>query len=205
MEYRRIPQHADPVAELIIALVLMFLSHGGGGSSSIRGCRTSGFQSVFNESHPCYEADQSLANTPWQPDLRRTEWKPRAPSMRVLASADVHGRRQVYDWLIATAWSIASTLSFSAEICLAAQTGLLHRRMPSSTTLTSSRVPGRCRAADSIHHGERRPRRTELGFWSAFNRFTAAEFVRVYNFVGYQYSLPFMGGTSEKPEERYQG
>jgi hypothetical protein len=34
VEYRRIPQHVGHAAELIIALVLMFLSHGGGVSSA---------------------------------------------------------------------------------------------------------------------------------------------------------------------------
>ena len=71
MEYRRIPQHVGHVAELIIALVLMFLSNVAGFAAP-DGAR---FRRVCGR----LEADQSLANTPWQPDVRRPNGKAKSP------------------------------------------------------------------------------------------------------------------------------
>ena len=160
MEYRRIPQHVGHVAELIIALVLMFLSHVGGGWSSrwnalssccgrvdqrgtteaiggavgmgpprrvhgclvqgrirsprrsvggharcaartpcvqcITGCRAPGFRPVDNEWPSGNEADQSLANTPWQADVRRHETRIGSSALREFLQrtrfrAHIHG------------------------------------------------------------------------------------------------------------------
>ncbi len=121
--------------------------------------------------------------------------------MRVLASADLHGQQSVYEWLLRTAPEHrVDVVVLAGDLfgCLdgfdtpeAAQhheAQLLSERLSRAGVQVfyvmgnddlvelNSTVP----SVQSLHG-----RRVELGR---------------YSFVGYQYSLPFMGGTFEKPE-----
>src|SRR5205814_5814808 len=121
--------------------------------------------------------------------------------MRVLASADVHGKRPVYDWLIAIARKrrvdaivLAGDLLGYLDGFDTPESAQLHEASMLLELLAGAEVPvlyimgnddlieleSRSDRVQSIHG-----RQVECG------RF---------NFVGYQYSLPFMGGTFEKPD-----
>lgn len=137
---------------------------------------------------------QTLGFESQQPDPRRIE-------MRLLASADLHGKRSVYEWLVRTAAEYhAEVLVLGGDLfgCLdgfatpeAAQD---HEARLLSEFLAAMGLPvlyimgnddlvelnSGFEHVQSIHG-----RRVQLGR---------------YSFVGYQYSLPFMGGTFEKPE-----
>lgn len=122
--------------------------------------------------------------------------------MRVLASADLHGRRQVYDWLIGTALEYHVDAVVLGGDLLGCPDGFAtpedaqqHDAQLLSEFLADAGLPilyimgnddlvelnSGSERVQSIHG-----RRVQSG---------------LYNFVGYQYSLPFMGGTFEKPEE----
>jgi Icc-related predicted phosphoesterase len=121
--------------------------------------------------------------------------------MKVLASADVHGVRPVYDWLL----NIAAERQVDAIILAGDLLGCLdgfdtpedaqtREAALLVNLLDSASIPvfyimgnddlvdlnSSSAAVQSIH-----ARRVEFGD---------------VNLVGYQYSLPFMGGTFEKPE-----
>lgn len=121
--------------------------------------------------------------------------------MRVLASADVHGRRAVFEWLLTVArqWDVDATVL--AGDLLGCPDGFdtpeeaqRHDAKSLIHLLDAARVPvlyimgnddlveldSQSARVQSIH-----ARRVTLGS---------------FNFVGYQYSLPFMGGVFEKPE-----
>jgi Icc-related predicted phosphoesterase len=121
--------------------------------------------------------------------------------MRILASADVHGSRPVYDWLL----TVAREHEVGAIVLAGDLLGYLdgfetpedaHRHEAELLTqwLDRAGVPvlyimgnddlvelpsGSCRV-QSVHG-----RHVESGGFA---------------FIGYQYSLPFMGGTFEKPD-----
>jgi len=126
--------------------------------------------------------------------------------MRVLASADLHGQQSVYEWLLRTAPEhrvdvvvLAGDLfgcldgfdtpeaaqEHEAHVLLQrlsrAGVQVFHVMGNDDLVELNSTVP----SVQSLHG-----RRVELGR---------------YSFVGYQYSLPFMGGTFEKPEESGRG
>jgi Icc-related predicted phosphoesterase len=121
--------------------------------------------------------------------------------MRVLASADLHGVERVYDWLLGEARSHrveAIVLAGDLLGCLdgfdTPEAAQRHEASIVAARLDAAGVPvfyimgnddlveldARSGQVQSIHG----------------RRVTAGPF----NFVGYQYSLPFMGGTFEKPE-----
>ncbi len=126
-------------------------------------------------------------------------------AMRILAAADIHGFWPVYDWLLATARHHSVDALVLAGDLLGNPDGfdtpeaaqrheagllieLLHSAelpvlyiMGNDDLVELDSVTNR---VQSIHG-----RRVELGN---------------INFVGYQYSLPFMGGTFEKPEAGIQ-
>ena len=121
--------------------------------------------------------------------------------MKILAAADVHGIQPVYDWLLAAAREHrveAIVLAGDLLGCLdgfdkpeAAQE---HEAEILASVLDTAEVPvlyimgnddlvelnARSSRVQSIHG-----RRVQCG---------------AFGFVGYQYSLPFMGGTFEKPD-----
>ena len=125
--------------------------------------------------------------------------------MMILASADVHGQRPVYDWLLKTAGEHhvdAIVLAGDLLGCLdgfdTPEEAQRHEAQILTELLESAGVPvlyimgnddlvelnSLSERVQSIH-----------GRRVAFGSFA---------FVGYQYSLPFMGGTFEKPESEIQ-
>jgi Icc-related predicted phosphoesterase len=125
--------------------------------------------------------------------------------MKVLASADVHGNWPVYEWLLAVARKHFVDLIALAGDLLGCPDGFdttedaqRHEAQSLRELLDTAGVPvlhimgnddlvelnSISERVQSIHG-----RRVEFG------RFA---------FVGYQYSLPFMGGTFEKPEAEIQ-
>jgi Icc-related predicted phosphoesterase len=120
--------------------------------------------------------------------------------MRILASADVHGIRPVYDWLLAAVRDHHVEAMVLAGDLLGSPEGFdtPEKAQQSEARMLTELFDGACvpvfyimgnddlvellqtERVQSIH--ERRV---------CFGRFA---------FVGYQYSLPFMGGTFEKPE-----
>jgi Icc-related predicted phosphoesterase len=125
--------------------------------------------------------------------------------MRVLASADVHGKWSIYEWLLAVARkhfvdviALAGDLLGCPDGFDTAEDAQRHEAQSLRELLDSAGVPvlyimgnddlvelnSLSERVQSIHG-----RRVEFG------RFA---------FVGYQYSLRFMGGTFEKPEAEIQ-
>jgi len=122
--------------------------------------------------------------------------------MRVLASADVHGRRQVYDWLIATALEYHVDAVVLGGDLLGCPDGFAtpedaqqHDAQLLSKFLADAGLP--------VLYIMGNDDLVEMN--SGSDRVQSIHGRRVqsgpYNFVGYQYSLPFMGGTFEKSEE----
>lgn len=122
--------------------------------------------------------------------------------MKVLASADVHGRLAVYEWLLTTARDHDVEAILLAGDLLGCPDGFdtpedaqRHDAQTLTDLLEAARVPvlyimgnddlveldSRSTRVQSIHS-----RRVTIG---------------AFNFLGYQYSLPFMGGVFEKPED----
>ena len=122
--------------------------------------------------------------------------------MRVLASADVHGRLAVYEWLLTIARDHEVEAILLAGDLLGCQDGFdtpedaqRHEAQTLTDLLEAACVPvlyimgnddlveldSRSTRVQSIHN-----RRVTIG---------------AFNFLGYQYSLPFMGGVFEKPED----
>jgi Icc-related predicted phosphoesterase len=122
--------------------------------------------------------------------------------MRVLASADVHGRREVFDWLIRTAFEshvdavvLGGDLLGCPDGFATPEDAQQHEARLLSEFLADAGLP--------VLYIMGNDDLVELN--SASERVQSIHGRRVqsgpYNFVGYQYSLPFMGGTFEKPEE----
>ena len=122
--------------------------------------------------------------------------------MRILAASDLHGQYEVYDWLVDVA------LSEHAEVVVLA--GDLLGYPDGYQSVAAAQEADR----DQVH---RRLGRLEVpvfyimgnddwveleaplpGHESIHNRRIECQ---GFNFVGYQYSLPFMGGVHEKTEE----
>jgi len=121
--------------------------------------------------------------------------------MHVLAAADIHGRSRVYEWLLDAVRQYGAEALLLAGDLLGCPDGFdtpedaqRHEAKVLADLLETTAVPVlyimgnddlvelACRSArvQSIHG-----RRVTLG---------------AFNFVGYQYSLPFMGGVFEKDE-----
>ena len=125
--------------------------------------------------------------------------------MKVLASADVHGIWPIYEWLLAVARKHSVDMIVLAGDLMGCPDGFdtvedaqRHEAKSLAELLDSAgmpvlyimgnddfvEMPSRSARVRSVHG-----HRVELG------RFA---------FAGYQYSLPFMGGTFEKPEAEIQ-
>jgi len=121
--------------------------------------------------------------------------------MKVLASADVHGKWPVYDWLLNAAGEHHVDVIVLAGDLLGCPDGFntpeeaqRHQAHILTELLESAGVPvlyimGNDDLVELNSLSERV--QSIQGRRVAFARFA---------FVGYQYSLPFMGGTFEKPE-----
>lgn len=117
--------------------------------------------------------------------------------MRILAAADVHGNRGVYEWLLRTAkQERADALILAGDLLTMDDEPVLRREadwllallrqsgLPVLYLMGNDDLISLDYRDDQIRplHGDR----IECGGFP---------------FVGYQYSLPFMGGIYEKPEE----
>ena len=121
--------------------------------------------------------------------------------MRLLASADLHGKHSVYEWLVRTASDqrvdavvLGGDLLGCPEGFSTPEQAQRHEAWLVSDCLNSAGLPvfyvmGNDDLVELQPGSERlqsiHGRRLQLGQWT---------------FVGYQYSLPFMGGPFEKPE-----
>jgi len=121
--------------------------------------------------------------------------------MRVLASADVHGRLAVYEWLINSARQHNVRVMLLAGDLLGCPDGFdtpedaqRHEAKIVTDLLEASGVPVLYIMGndDLVELDSRSPRVQPIHG----RRVTYGQF----SFVGYQYSLPFMGGVFEKPE-----
>ena len=133
--------------------------------------------------------------------LDSVRWSWSNHSVRILAAADIHGRHDVYDWLVDAARSQDPSAVILAGDLLGfpdgfktvetAQEADRHLVLAALGRLTQPvlYIMGNDDWVDL--HGELpnersfHGRRIELGGW---------------NFVGYQFTLPFMGGVNERPE-----
>lgn len=121
--------------------------------------------------------------------------------MRILASADVHGRRPVYDWLLRVAREHeveAIVLAGDLFGCLdefdTPEDAQRHEARLLTDLLIGSGLP--------VLYIMGNDDLVELNAGSGRVQSIHGREVNCggFAFVGYQYSLPFMGGTFEKPE-----
>ena|SRR5688572_22221879 len=122
--------------------------------------------------------------------------------MRVLASADVHGRLAVYEWLLTTAREHDVEAILLAGDLLGCPDGFdtpedaqRHDAQTLTDLLEAACVPVLyIMGNDDLVELDSRSTRVQ----SIHNRRVT---VGAFNFLGYQYSLPFMGGLFEKAED----
>ena len=121
--------------------------------------------------------------------------------MRVLAAADVHGKWPVYQWLVTVARErhvqamvLAGDLLGCPDGFDTPQLAQQHEARILVQFLEGARVP--------VFYIMGNDDLVELNSHSNRVRSLHGQRVRAgqFAFVGYQYSLPFMGGTFEKPE-----
>ena len=121
--------------------------------------------------------------------------------MRVLASADVHGKWPVYEWLVTVAREQRVQAMLLAGDLLGCPDGFdtpqlaqQHEARILVEFLEGAQVP--------VFYIMGNDDLVELNSRSSRVQSLHGRRVRVghFAFVGYQYSLPFMGGTFEKPE-----
>lgn len=121
--------------------------------------------------------------------------------MRVLASADVHGRLPVYEWLLAVAREqdvesivLAGDLLGCPDGFDTPEAAQRHEAKALIRLLETAHVP--------VLYIMGNDDLVELDSHSAQVRSIHGRRVALgaFNFVGYQYSLPFMGGVFEKAE-----
>jgi Icc-related predicted phosphoesterase len=122
--------------------------------------------------------------------------------MRVLASADVHGNRQVYEWLLATsrehridALILGGDLLGCPDGFTIPEDAQRHDAQLLSDLLGAAGLP--------VFYIMGNDDLVELDSGSENVQSIQGHRIQLgrYNFLGYQYSLPFMGGTFEKPED----
>jgi Icc-related predicted phosphoesterase len=121
--------------------------------------------------------------------------------MRVLASADLHGRLAVYEWLVATARGpdvdavlLAGDLLGCSDGFTTPEEAQRHEAAVVADLLASAGVPVLYIMGndDLVELESRSPDVRSIHA----RRVTCGRF----GFVGYQYSPPFMGGAFERPE-----
>lgn len=121
--------------------------------------------------------------------------------MRILASADVHGSRPVWDWLLRVARE--------REVEAIVLAGDLFGCLDGFDTPEEAQRHEGSQLADLLE-GAGRPVLYIMGNDDLVELDAGSDRVQSiharsancgrFTFVGYQYSLPFMGGTFEKPE-----
>ena len=125
--------------------------------------------------------------------------------MRLLAGADFHGDREVRRWFVAKARELdvdaivlaGDILGFPGEVDDAEEDQAIDARHLEADLLAAERpvlfIMGNDDLIDFDPRGEQflplHDRRVEIGD---------------FNFVGYQYSLPWMGGIFEKPDDEIE-
>ncbi len=120
--------------------------------------------------------------------------------MRILAAADVHGTLSVYEWLAETAVREKADLLILAGDLLAGDTEEWQRRQSAAVVrvLRTVRVP--------VLYLMGNDDLTPLGYED--ERIKPLHLRAVahgrHTFVGYEYSLPFVGGIFEKPESEIE-
>lgn len=121
--------------------------------------------------------------------------------MRILASADIHGRRPVYDWLLRVAWDHeveAIVLAGDLFGCLDGFDTPEDAQRHEASLLTDLLVGAGLPVLYIMGNDDL----VELSAGS--DRVQSIHGHQVsyggFSFLGYQYSLPFMGGTFEKPD-----
>jgi Icc-related predicted phosphoesterase len=121
--------------------------------------------------------------------------------MRILASADVHGNWLIYDWLLTVAHQQRVHAIVLAGDLLGCPDGF---DTPEEAQQHESQILGELlgTAGVSVLYIMGNDDLVELNSYSQQVRSLHGQRVSVgqFAFVGYQYSLPFMGGTFEKPE-----
>jgi len=121
--------------------------------------------------------------------------------MRILASADVHGSQPVYEWLL----NLAREQEVDAIVLAGDLLGYLHGfDTPEEAQRHEARL------LTDLLKGARLPVLYIMGNDDLVDLTSGAGRVQSihgrevrcgrFTFVGYQYSLPFMGGTFEKPD-----
>lgn len=121
--------------------------------------------------------------------------------MRVLASADLHGKHPVYEWLVRT----ASEQNVDAVILAGDLFGCLDEfATPETAQEQEARLLAEFLAGPGVPvlYIMGNDDLVELNSWFPHVQSIHGQRVQLgrYSFVGYQYSLPFMGGPFEKPE-----
>jgi Icc-related predicted phosphoesterase len=121
--------------------------------------------------------------------------------MKILAAADIHGNHQVYDWLVELA-----LLRKPDALVLA---GDLFGYPDGYDTIESAQEADREQVLSALGRLDvpvlyvmGNDDVVELRGASPLHRSLHAQRVELggYNFVGYQYTMPFMGGVNERPE-----
>jgi Icc-related predicted phosphoesterase len=126
--------------------------------------------------------------------------------MKILAAADVHGIRPVYDWLLAAAREYRVDAIVLAGDLLGCVDGF---DTPEAAQQHESAILASLldTAEMAVLYIMGNDDLVELN--STSNRVRSIHGRRVqcghFGFVGYQYSLPFMGGTFEKPDDGIAG
>jgi Icc-related predicted phosphoesterase len=121
--------------------------------------------------------------------------------MRVLASADLHGKRLVYEWLVRMAFEYRAEAIVLGGDLLGCLDGFA---TPETAQHHEARLLSKFLAAVGLPVLYIMGNDDLVELDSGFGHVQSIHGRRVplgpYSFVGYQYSLPFMGGTFEKPE-----
>jgi Icc-related predicted phosphoesterase len=120
--------------------------------------------------------------------------------MRVLAAADIHGELSVYEWLADVARQV------QADVLILAG-DLLEFDCEEKQTLQAARIISLLETyLVPVIYIMGNDDLISLDYESERLKPLHGRSVRLgqYNFVGYQYSLPFMGGRFEKPEQEIE-
>ena len=122
--------------------------------------------------------------------------------MRILAAADLHGKHEVYEWLVA----VAAARDPDVVVLAGDLLGFPHGYDTVAAAQAADRelvLKHLSRLGRPVMYLMGNDDWIELSAQSADHRSVHGRRLEYggFNFVGYQYTLPFMGGVHEKPEE----